>query len=50
MKTGSDTVLEQKKVLLENYHSQEQVVENLSHMTPYENWTRYQTEEIVNLQ
>lgn len=46
----SDAAWEQKKALLANYHSQERVVENLSHMTPYENWTLYQTEETVNLQ
>ncbi len=46
----SDEALAQKEALLTNYHSQERVVENLSHMNPYENWTLYHAEEAEALQ
>lgn len=45
----SDEALAQKEALLTNYHSQKRVVENLSHMNPYENWTLYQPEETTDL-
>ncbi len=46
----SDEALAQKEALLTNYHSQERVVENLSHMNPYENWTLYRAGETTCLQ
>lgn len=41
----SEEDLQKKEALLQNYKSQERVVEHLSHMNPYENWTLYDPAE-----